>query len=75
MDSEPRTSVQLFMANMAFEMFRLLMLNENLFVIKISVTIPEITAKDTSQDIKYIVCLALINRAFMLATYYEPATH
>lgn len=42
MDCKPRASVQFFMTDVALEMFRLLMLNENLFIIKISVTVPEI---------------------------------
>lgn len=41
MNCKPRASVQLFMADVALEMFSLLMLNENLFIIKISVTVPE----------------------------------
>lgn len=42
-DRKPRASVELFMTDVALEMFGLLMLNENLFIIEISVTVPEIT--------------------------------
>lgn len=42
-DCKPGASVQLFMTDVALEMFSLLMLNENLFIVKISVTVPEIT--------------------------------
>lgn len=40
MDSQARTSVQLLVANMAFKMLCLLMLNEDLFIIKVSITVP-----------------------------------
>lgn len=46
-DCKPRASVQLFMTDVALEMFSLLMLNENLFIIKISITVPEITVQET----------------------------
>lgn len=42
-DCEPRARVQLFMTYVALEMFGLLMLNEYLFIIKVSVTVPEVT--------------------------------
>ncbi len=40
-DCKPGAGVQLFVTDVALEVFGLLMLNENLFIIKISVTVPE----------------------------------
>lgn len=40
MYSEARSSVQLLVADVAFKMLRLLVLNEYLFIVKVSVAIP-----------------------------------
>lgn len=40
MNSQARASVQLLVANVAFKMFCLLMLNEDLFIVEISITVP-----------------------------------
>lgn len=40
MDSQARASVQLLVANMAFKMLCLLMLNEDLLVVEVSITVP-----------------------------------
>lgn len=40
MDSQTRTSVQLLVANVALKMLCLLMLNEDLFIVKVPVTVP-----------------------------------
>lgn len=46
MYSQTRSSVQLFMTNVALEVFRLLMLNEYFFIIEVSVAVPfEISVK------------------------------
>lgn len=38
------------MTDVALEVFGFLMLDENLFIIEISVTVPEITAEETLDD-------------------------
>lgn len=50
MDGEPGAGVQLLMTDVALEVFGFLMLDENLFIIEISVTVPEITAEETLDD-------------------------
>lgn len=40
MDGEPGAGVQLLMTDVALEVFGFLMLDENLFIIEISVTVP-----------------------------------
>lgn len=50
MDGEPGAGVQLLMTDVALEVFGFLMLDENFFIIEISVTVPEITAEETLDD-------------------------
>lgn len=40
MNSQSWASVQLLVANMAFKMLCLLMLNEDLFIVKVSIAVP-----------------------------------
>lgn len=40
MNSQAWASVQLLVANVAFKMFCLLMLNEDLFIVEVSITVP-----------------------------------
>ena len=40
MDLQTGSRVELFMTDMTFEMFRFLMLKENLFIVKFPVTVP-----------------------------------
>lgn len=39
-NTEAGASVELFMTNVALEVFRLLMLNENLFIVEFSIAVP-----------------------------------
>lgn len=46
-DCKARASVQLFMTDVALEVFGLLMLYKDLFIIKISVTVPEFAVEES----------------------------
>lgn len=50
-DCKSGAGVELFMTDVALEMFGLLMLDENLLIIKISVTVPEITAEESQSTV------------------------
>ena len=41
MDGQPRTRVKLLMADVAFKMFRFLMLDQDFLIVELSVAIPE----------------------------------
>ncbi len=41
MDRQTRSSVELFVANVTFEMFRFLMLDQDLFFVELPVAIPD----------------------------------
>lgn len=45
MNSQAWASVQFLVANMAFKMLCLLMLNQDLFIIKVSITVPCVRSK------------------------------
>ena len=46
MNRKSRSSVQFLVTQVTFEMFGFLMLNKNLFIIKFSVTVPNILVKE-----------------------------